>query len=185
MKKILFCLQTMVLGGVEKELVTIMKQMSPKDYDITLLLFYSSDSYIMQQIPAYVRVIDLELDKKYYFSDCVSMCKQRVMRKKYFEAGMLALRRVLKIGMTHSNIDMSDVPSCNDIYDIAICYHLHSPFALRYVAEKTKAYKKIAWIHNDFLTTRYPIARLQRYLNVYQEVIAVSHTVERVQSVLP
>lgn len=43
MKKILFCLQTMVCGGVEKELLTILNRFEPKEYELSILLFYSQD----------------------------------------------------------------------------------------------------------------------------------------------
>lgn len=179
MKKILFCLQTMTLGGVEKELITIMKRMSPGEYDITLLLLYISDTDIMKQIPKYVRIISLDIDKDYYCSSCITLCKQRMKKGKIIEAGMLLVKRIFGIGMTHANTNISNIPTCDEYYDIVICYHMHSPLTLRYVAEKTKADKKIAWIHNDFSNTGFPVNRLNRYLNSYQEIISVSHQVER------
>lgn len=178
MKKIIFCLQTMILGGVEKELITIINRMDPNEYDVTLLVCYESDSYIMQQIAPYVRIINLGLDKEYYFSDCISLCKAKIRKNKWLEAGNILLRRVLRIGMAHVNQDISEIPCCGELYDVAICYHVHSPFVVRYVVEKTKANKKIAWIHNEFRAARYPINRLQRYLLFYQEIIAVSDVVK-------
>ena len=177
-RKILFCLQTMVLGGVEKELITIIKKMSPDEYDITIVLFYISDIEIMKQIPSHVKVIVFGIDKKYYCASLATMCKERIKRGHLREAAVLLLKRLLRIGTTHSNANISQIPSVDHSYDVAVCFHIHSPIVLRYVAERVTAIKKIAWIHNDFFTTRYPIRRLKKYLNSYQEIIAVSDSVQ-------
>ena len=80
--------------------------------------------------------------------------------------------------MAHVNQDISEIPGCEEFFDIAVCYHVHSPFVVRYVVEKTNAHKKIAWIHNEFRAAGYPINRLQRYLLSYQEIITVSDVVK-------
>ena len=177
-KKILFCLQTMVLGGVEKELITVLKRMSPEEYDISLVLLYISDERIIKQIPSYVNIIVLNVDKNYYCSSLVNLCKARIKRGHFIQAISLLIKRVLCIGTTHTNTNISKIPAQDELYDIAICYHIHSPISLRYVAEKTVSNKKIAWIHNDFFNTKFPVVRLKKYLDNYDEIIAVSRTVE-------
>ena len=54
-KKLVFCLQTMALGGVEKELITVLDQIH-HNYDITLLLLYSEDREIIKDIPSGVKL---------------------------------------------------------------------------------------------------------------------------------
>ena len=179
MKKIIFCLQTMVLGGVEKELITIMKKMMPQEYDVSLLLFYKDDLCILEEIPRHVKMIDLDIDKAYYCSSCVQLSMQRLKRGKIVEAVGLMAKRVFGIGMTYSNTDISEIAAMKDEYDVAICFHMHSPLTLRYVAEKIKAKKKITWIHNDFLTTGFPVHKLKKYIAQYDEIIAVSEQVKK------
>lgn len=178
MKKILFCLQTMVLGGVEKQLISIMKQMSPEEYEITLLLLYISDVEILKEIPSYVRVINLEISKEYYCASLVSMFFQRIKKGKIIEALILALKRGLNLSMTHTSTNISAIPSIEDSYDVAVCYHMHAPLMVRYVAEKTTANKKIVWIHNDFSTTHYRVQKLAKYFKFYHEIVAVSNSVK-------
>lgn len=177
-KKILFCLQTMILGGVEKELITILKRMSPEKYDITVLLLYVSDLDVVKQIPHYVRVINLDIDRKYYCASLLSLCKERLKRGYFIEASNLFLKRILHIGHPHTNTNIANIPSMNESFDIAVCYHMHAPLSLRYVAEKVAAVKKIAWIHNDFFTTGFPVKNLRGYLDCYQDIVAVSRQVE-------
>ena len=177
MKKIIFCLQTMILGGVEKELIAVLKKIHV-DFDITLLLLYPGDLEIIKDIPNDVHVKIMNIDKSYYCSSLVELAKQRVKRGKLFEAINIVAKRCLKIGMPASNININDLPILDDTFDIAVCYHIHSPLMLKYTAQKIKAEKKIAWIHNDFYTTKYPIQRLKKFVVEYDEFVAVSKKVE-------
>lgn len=59
-------------------------------------------------------------------------------------------------------------------YDYAVCYHMHSPLVLRYVADKVNADKKIVWIHNDFKTTNFKVQSLVKWLDKYDLFVSVS-----------
>lgn len=177
MKKVVFCLQTMVLGGVEKELITILKRFDLNEYDITVLLLYIDDNDIIKQIPSNISLVSLNIDKNYYCSRLFDICKLRFKDGKSKEALSLIVKRLLNIGMTHSNTDINSLPDIKENFDFAICYHMHSPLALKYVATKILADKKIAWIHNDFRTTKYKINCLTNILDSYQEFVAVSKRV--------
>lgn len=91
-KKIVFCLQTMILGGVEKELITVLKKIHD-DFDITLLLLYAGDSDIMKEIPNGVNVIILDIDQKYYCGSMIQLVKQRLKRGKFVEATSISVKR--------------------------------------------------------------------------------------------
>jgi glycosyltransferase involved in cell wall biosynthesis len=178
MKKIVFCLQTMVLGGVEKELITVLKKIH-KDFDITLLLLYPEDLEILKEIPESVKIRFVNIDKTYYCSGTVSVVKQRLKKGKLFEACGIALKRLLRIGITGANVSLKAIPVFPESFDIAICYHIHSPLAVRYVVEKVRADKKIAWIHSAFFNSGYPVQRLKKYIVGYDEFVSVSRSVER------
>lgn len=167
----------MVLGGVEKELITVLKHIHG-DYDITLLLLYSEDTEILKEIPAGVKLRVIGIDKGYYCGSTSELIKQRLKKGHVFEAAGIALKRCLKLGMGPANTNIADIPTPEDVYDTAICYHIHSPLMLKYVSESVKARKKVAWIHNDFCVSRYPIQRLKKYGAAYDEFVAVSKKVE-------
>lgn len=177
MKKIVFCLQTMVLGGVEKELITVLKQIHG-EYDITLLLLYLDDTEMLSEIPSNVRILNLAIETNYYCTNTAAAIKQRLKRGKFAEAFSLAIKKCFKRGMTTANTDISDIPEVNDLFDVAICYHVHSPLMLRYAVEKIRANKTVAWIHNDFFCSGYPIQRLKKFVQQYDEFVAVSKKVE-------
>ena len=178
MKKILFCLQTMVRGGVEKELITILKKMDPNRFDVDVLLCYIQDQNIVSEIPSWVQIVNLDIDPGYYCGSSASIVNARLKKGKLVESGILLGKRLLKIGMTHSNQSLKEIPDLQKDYDCAVCYHIHSPLMLKYVATKVQAKRKIGWIHNDFRTTGYPVQRLKEYLRYYDSFVAVSESVK-------
>lgn len=167
----------MLLGGVEKELITVLKKIH-NNYDITLIVLYLDDYEILQDIPKNVKIKILGIDPNYYYGSSIKLVKQRLKKGKIIEAFSIALKRMLNIGMTTSNIDINEIPSIEGDFDVAICYHIHSPLILRYVVEKIKARKKVAWIHSDFYTSGYPIQKLKKYVVLYDEFVSVSKKVE-------
>ena len=176
-KKLVFCLETMALGGVEKELISVLKKIHDK-YDVTLLMLYIDDIDILKEIPSDINIRIIGIEKEYYCGGVISLLKKRIKKRKVFEAMSLVIKRCLKLGMATSNTNIDEIATVNDDFDIAICYHIHSPLMLKYVSEKIKAQKKIAWIHNDFYGSGYPIQRLKKYVMEYDEFVAVSRKVE-------
>ena len=178
MRKILFCLQTMVRGGVEKELITVLKKMDSKLFQCEVLLLYIQNPEVVSEIPDWVKVTTLNIDSNYYCGSTASMAKVRLKHGKIPEAVMLMGKRMLGLGTSHSNQSLDGIPPMEMNYDVAVCYHIHSPLMLKYVATKVNATKKIGWIHNDFSQSGYPVQRLKKYLSAYHEFVAVSETVK-------
>lgn len=179
MRKILFCLQTMVRGGVEKELITVLKKMDPKHFQCEVLLLYIQNPEVVSEIPDWVKVTTLNIDSNYYCGSTASMVKARLKHGKIPEAITLMGKRIFGLGTSHSNQSLNGIPQMEENYDVAVCYHIHSPLMLKYVATKVNATKKIGWIHNDFSQSGYPVQRLKKYLSAYHEIIAVSETVKK------
>ena len=179
MRKILFCLQTMVRGGVEKELITVLKKMDPKHFQCEVLLLYIQNPEVVSEIPDWVKVTTLNIDSNYYCGSTASMVKARLKHGEIPEAITLMGKRVFGLGTSHSNQSLDGIPQMEENYDVAVCYHIHSPLMLKYVATKVNAAKKIGWIHNDFSQSGYPVQRLKKYLSAYHEIIAVSETVKK------
>ena len=105
------------------------------------------------------------------------MSKARLHHGNIIETVELLAKRMARLGLTQSNQSLKKLPKLEEAYDIAVCYHIHSPIMLKYVAEKVDAKKKIGWIHNDFSTSGYPIQRIIPILSMYDEFVAVSQSV--------
>lgn len=174
MKKIIFGLQTMVMGGVEKELIAILRHLNPKEWEITVVLMYITDQSIIDLIPQNVRLINLDIDQRYYCSDTFTATKLRLKRGKILEGLSLLCKKILRIGQTGSNTIISEISAINKEFDTAVCFHMHSPLMVKYISEKVTALKKLAWIHNDFSTSGYRVNKITKYLKKYDNIIGVS-----------
>ena len=146
MKKILFCLQTMVCGGVEKELLTILNRFDPNEYELSVLLFYSQDLEMEKKIPKNVNVINLSIDKSYYCGSFKDIVRERCKKFEVIDLSRIVFNRLYKHIPLPVSISIEDFPGLNETYDYAVCYHMHSPLVLKYVAEKINARIKYAWI---------------------------------------
>lgn len=84
------------------------------------------------------------------------------------------------------NTRLDKIPDLKEKYDIAVNFHIHSPFLVWYLSEKVIADRKYAWIHNDFETTHYDIKALKKYLICINQFFAVSDQVkEEFVKILP
>ena len=164
----------MVMGGVEKELISILRHLDTKEWDITLVLMYIIDQTVVDMVPDYVKVINLNIDKEYYCSDTITACRLRLKQGKIREALSLITKKTLRIGQTGSNVNIKEIPTIDGHFDTAVCFHMHSPLMVRYIAEKISAGKKIVWIHNDFSTSGYRPDKIINYLSKYDDIIGVS-----------
>lgn len=164
----------MVLGGVETELITILSRFDKTEYDITLLLLYEQDKSVIEKIPEGVKIVNLGINRRYYCSGLSGLVKERLKRGEIVSACKLCVKRLLCASPTGANVNVDSMPSVDGEWDIAVCYHIHSPIMMRYVADKVNAKKKIGWIHNDFQTTHYDIARYEGWLKKYDKFAAVS-----------
>lgn len=177
MKKVIFCLQTMVRGGVEKELITVLKHLDQSSYDVTVLVLYTDDKAILKEIPSWVKIKSLEIDRDYYCGPTPAIITRRIRSGHLLEAVSLSLKYLFRIGTTASNQSIRDIPELQEGYDTAVCYHIHSPLMLKYTAEKIRAKRKVGWIHNDFRNSHFPINRLTEILKAYDQFAAVSEDV--------
>lgn len=178
MIKVIFCLQTMVRGGVEKELITILKKFDLNKYTVKVLLLYQDDVNVISEIPSSIEVINLNVDRDLYFGGTKKNVKARLIQKRYFDAIALILKRIFIKDFLFRNRLFDSIPVIGEKFDIAVCYHIHSDLNMKYVAKKVQATKKIAWIHNDFYTTGYQIQKYNEYLSLYDEFVAVSKKVK-------
>lgn len=155
MKKILFMLTSMNIGGVEKSLISLLSAMAKDKYDITLLLLEKKGGFL-EYIPEWVRVEEASwfkqikpiimqtpqqtikeyFNKKRYLKIPSFTCSYLI--SKYFDNRYGFYKQVLK-----------DIPNERQTYDIAIAYQGPTDIIDFFIANKVMAKKKISWIHFD------------------------------------
>lgn len=154
MKKLLFVIDSLTLGGAEKSLVTLLNLLDYEKYDVDLQLF-SYGGEFEELLPEKVNLLPILP----FFEYCKIPYKKiwKKMRDvKAFDSQLsysIRLRRkkrnniekaVLMWNCVHKSFQTLDKQ-----YDVAIAYAQGVPTF--YVADKIKALKKIAWINATYI----------------------------------
>lgn len=190
MKKIAFFVQHMLCGGVENSLIALTKKLLEMGKEITIYVVLE-DGEFMDKIPDGVKIKKIPLPKK--IEKILPIGGTKLTVRKNIESHHYA--RVItnlknhfigNSGYAELNVDFEKIPELKDKYDIAVNFHMHSPFLVRYLSEKVNADRKFTWIHNDFSTTGYHIRPLKTYLDCCEKFFGVSQqVVNEFQAIFP
>lgn len=177
MKKILFVLPHMICGGVEKALLALLHELPRNEFNISVRVVKSEGDFV-SLIPEFVDYGELPLPEK--IRDDLMLGGIKASIRHY--ATTMQLTKLLQIGykvtrkdpLATLTCDFESLEELQEKYDVAICFHIHMPFIVRYVAEKVRADVKCAWIHNDFVMSGFDVKKIESYLNKYDHYFAVS-----------
>lgn len=178
MKKILFVINSLTIGGSEKSLVSLLGNIDYSMYEVDLLMFKKGEDFD-KYIPKEVNV----LDEPEYYKFLKNKSKEvNIINKAKFTYYRIKTSVKLRINskkkrwlqaeqvLYFSQKNILNAPQKN--YDIAIAYSQGMP--TYFVADKVKADKKFAWINCDYKMTGYD-KRIDNYFyNKIDKIIAVS-----------
>lgn len=178
MKKIAFFVQWMLCGGVENALVSLTKELADQGHDITIFVI-SNEGEFIKKVEKPIKLETIPMPEKIRANIPIGGTKVSVrnciINKNYIKA----IKFIFTYIINHSsfaelNVDLDDIPKLPQKYDIAVNFHIHSPFLVWYLSERVNAQIKYSWIHNDFKTTGYDICRLKDYLQCINGFFAVA-----------
>ena len=155
MKKILFVLSSMNIGGIEKSLLSLLSHIPKDKYDVTILLLEKKGGFL-EYLPEWVKV-----EEAVWFKEIKEIIMQppQVTIKNYFKNRNYI--KALRFGVIYffsKNMEnryiyykniLKEIPGCNIKYDIAVSYAGPTEIIDSYVARKVNAEKKVAWVHFD------------------------------------
>lgn len=156
MKKILFIMPSLFIGGAERSLLGLLNMIDYSAYDVTLFL-YRHEGEFLQYIPSKVNMIppieeyatfDVPI-KNLLFSKKWRFGIARIWSKIVMKTHCIKTQEQPGVWMAMQYISKSLLPLLPDIpgkYDVAISF-LGIPDVL---IQKTTAKKKIAWNHTDY-----------------------------------
>lgn len=174
-KKILFVINSMMCGGAEKSLISLLPLIDYSKYSVDLQLFRKYGEFL-ELIPKKVNI----LDDISYFDFLKKGFKEKLLypKKSYFLSyirNSIGIRFNKKNHPTeifwnacHNSIDKNPKK-----YDVAIAWGQGNP--THYVAEKVNADKKIAWINADYVKTGHNMDFDKKYYDDYDNIVAVSY----------
>ena len=152
MIKIVFVSNQMIRGGVEQALISLLKALDPKQFDITLLLVRKNGIW-EKKIPNYVKICYME-----------ELCNplqyiKKVVREKNFLTALEKANIYRKVLHSDSywkeNVLLTQfLPQLKEKYDIAVAYHAPGTLPVHYVINNVIATTKILFIHGDIEKTK-------------------------------
>lgn len=152
MKRILFVIPSMRIGGAEKSLANLLNLIDLNEYDINLLMFKPGGE-LLQQIPSGIHILETDpsLFYAYNFDKNVFSCKAGVRSEilRIFSTGICKILYGNRARQKRwTKFYRALLPKLNSEYDIAIGY-LEGD-ASYYVIDKVNAKRKILWVHSNF-----------------------------------
>ncbi|MHC0036444.1 glycosyltransferase [Pseudoneobacillus sp. C159] len=177
-KKILIVTPHMIAGGVEKSLISLLNELPNDQYDVNVLMV-KARGHFLEFIPDNIKVNEINIPdnvgEQLLLGGAKAALIYNLRKFKIITSLRIFIEKaLLKKTMPELRISFNKIPEEVEIYDIAICYHMHMPFILRYVAEKVNAKKKVLWIHNDFINSRFNPKKVENYLDSYSHFFTVS-----------
>lgn len=177
MKKILFVIDSLVCGGAEKSLVSLLDILSKNyNYNIDLLLLGRGGAF-ETLIPEEVNVIDAPFYYRFLQGE-ISTNKLLILKCSFFKIYTSLLLRLLKNKYsTPQNIFIGNRNAVkkefsNYSYDVAVAYSQGVPTYI--VSDLIKADKKLAWINCDYVNTAYNKEFDYKYYKNIDYMVAVS-----------
>ncbi len=189
--KIVFVTRRMMMGGIEKALISMLEQVPKEKYDITVLLVHTGGE-LFGEIPDHVKV-------QYIFDNENRIIKtlwKCIIRGRFVTSFNVILNAVLLRRRGNTEFDefiyySKTKPFESTQYDLAISYSGPLSLPVIFVAKNIKAKRKILWIHSDVSGLNVkehdvPVKKLRKYFRLYDNIICVSqYAVTKFNKVFP
>ena len=172
MKKVLFVLYSLNIGGAEKSLVNLLNELPPDRYEVDLLLFQKEGSFL-KQVPQWVHVVEApEAINRLYGP------MQKAGKYLPVKAGGILLARLLRrtrksqFGWRWKHVFAKCIPQIKKHYDVAVAYAGSENMYL--IADKVDADRRIVFIHNDYRTAEYSAKYDAPYFEKMDAIVSIS-----------
>ncbi|RSK53489.1 glycosyltransferase [Bacillus canaveralius] len=155
MKKILFMVSSMNIGGVEKSLLSLLSVIPKERYHIHILVLEKKGGFL-EYIPDWVKVEEATWFKK--VKPVIMQPPQQTIKdfyknKAYLNILPFIFSYFLSKQFNNRNVYykqvLKNVPKNSNIYDVAIAYQGPTDIIDFYIANKVTATKKVSWVHFD------------------------------------
>lgn len=161
-KKILFVVNYLIGGGVERMLVNIVKS-TYQSFDVEILSIYKVNSFYVAETTQYANIKYLDKYRDHFNTTFCKSLYSRLFDKEYIQ------KKLFTNFLNHNN------------YDYIVAFS--EGYALSLVANtKISGVKKILWIHTDFLNdpkwTESNAPKLCKKFSKYNDIVFVCKTLE-------
>lgn len=180
MKKILFLLNNMNIGGTEKSFLNLLGTLSPEEYDVTLLLLEATGGF-MEYIPSWVHVEVMsgysEMRKE-ILEPPLEIAKHYIKAKRIIRAACLAfchlLFKLTNDRTLYYRYVLKGKARIQEAYDVAIAYAEPFDFLTVYVLYDIQAKEKLQWVHFDVSKFHFNTKMCRRLYTRFNQINVVS-----------
>lgn len=164
MKKVLFFIESLSVGGAEKSLLSLLNNFDYNGYDVHLIVIKKGGDF-EQFVPS--NLVIEHIDIKLSFISKVKFKIARILNyNKYYHTAQLFWQSVQR-----------DVPCIEEKYDVAIAWG--QGFATYFVANKVDSPKKYAWVNTDYHKVGYKWKKDIDSYKKFTKVIGISDFVTK------
>ena len=164
---VIFVIESLGLGGAEKSLVTLLRNLDYSKYQVDLLMI-TEDGIFEKDVPNEVSII------RYNIFEKVNILYKTYLRFQYFIARKIIVH--LHDAEKHWKIFGNTLTPLTKKYDVAIAYS--QGFCTYFTATKILADKKYAWVNIDYKKAGYNLKFDLPYYKKFNAVITVSNEVK-------
>lgn len=172
-KKILFVIDSLVCGGAEKSLVSLLPLLSREKYEIHLWILHRGE--VLEKL--LTNDVIVEQEPKYCMTERIKMQLAQIRYSVLFRLiAFLGKKEHMAETLWRCVENIYKVPE--ELYDIAVAYQQGLPTYL--VATKINAYKRIAWINADIFAAGYSDSFNIKFYNKLDVIVPVSNKLEAI-----
>ncbi|MGD6815526.1 glycosyltransferase [Metabacillus sp. 113a] len=173
MKKIIFVTRQMVMGGIEKALISMLETIPKDEFDITILVM-ANGGELVDDLPDYVKVKCLFGDEQSTRERVINDFKKGKFAAAFKTGYYSLLARKAKTVFEQEFYHSKMLPKGKERYDMAIAFHTPASFPVVYVIDNIIANKKVAWIHSDVTQYERELQPYKEYYSKFDKVFCVS-----------
>lgn len=185
-KKLLFVIDSLPCAGAEKSLITLLSQLDYEQYEVDLQLFaygWTLDELVPKEVNflpplSYTNYSKQSLKQMILNCRNVTQFKMIVARLRYslfIRKGHLTNAQMARLYWQSIG---SVIEKNEKVYDVAISYAQGIPTF--YVADKTRAAKKYAWVNVSYTLGEEDRLFQEKYYQAYERIVAVSESAEEI-----
>ena len=185
-KKLLFVIDSLPCAGAEKSLITLLSQLDYEQYEVDLQLFaygWTLDELVPKEVNflpplSYTNYSKQSLKQMILNCRNLTQFKMIVARFRYslfIRKGHLTNAQMARLYWQSIG---SVIEKNEKVYDVAISYAQGIPTF--YVADKTRAAKKYAWVNVSYTLGEEDRLFQEKYYQAYERIVAVSESAEEI-----
>lgn len=173
MKRIAIVTNQMVMGGIEKSLITLLKKVTAYDCKVTLFLCKQGGE-LYDLIPSDIEVRDLFAGNHSIFEIVKRRIKQRDLVRVFVCCVKAIVNRIDKNTFRIWKRSLEYAVIDGEKYDIAIAYGSPVSLATTCVANMKNATQRYVWIHNEVDKIGFDVKQLHHYYDNFDKIFCVS-----------